>query len=65
MPMLALLFNLAETLLNHFDNTMPRKEINILAVNPGTKYLGLAVFKAPIWSTGVLRYSKVNGHGKR
>lgn len=26
---------------------MPRKEINILAVNPGTKYLGLAVFEGP------------------
>jgi Holliday junction resolvasome RuvABC endonuclease subunit len=24
---------------------MPRKEINILAVNPGTKYIGLAVFQ--------------------
>ncbi len=26
---------------------MPRKEINILAVNPGTKYIGLAVFQGP------------------
>jgi Holliday junction resolvasome RuvABC endonuclease subunit len=26
---------------------MPRKEINILAVNPGTKYVGLAVFQGP------------------
>ena len=26
---------------------MPRKEINILAVNPGTKYIGFAVFQGP------------------
>lgn len=26
---------------------MPKKEINILAVNPGTKYLGLAAFQGP------------------
>jgi RNase H-fold protein (predicted Holliday junction resolvase) len=26
---------------------MPRKEINILTVNPGTKYIGLAVFQGP------------------
>jgi len=37
---------------------MPRKEINILAVNPGTKYLGLAVFQGSdlvYWGIKVLK----------
>lgn len=37
---------------------MKRKEISILAVNPGTKYLGLAVFQGSdliYWGTKVLR----------
>jgi RNase H-fold protein (predicted Holliday junction resolvase) len=37
---------------------MPRKEINILAVNPGTKYIGLAVFRGPdlvYWGIKVLK----------
>ncbi len=37
---------------------MTRKEISILAVNPGTKYLGLAVFQGSdliYWGTKVLR----------
>jgi hypothetical protein len=37
---------------------MPKKEINILAVNPGTKYLGLAAFQGSdlvYWGVKVLK----------
>ncbi|MEI6153509.1 MAG: hypothetical protein WCQ90_05430 [Deltaproteobacteria bacterium] len=37
---------------------MKKKEVNILAVNPGTKYVGIAVFRGPdlvYWGTKVLK----------
>jgi hypothetical protein len=40
------------------NNHMKKKEVNILAVNPGTKYVGLAVFRGPdlvYWGIKVLK----------
>ena len=37
---------------------MKKKEVNILAVNPGTKYVGIAVFRGPdlvYWGIKVLK----------
>jgi RNase H-fold protein (predicted Holliday junction resolvase) len=39
------MLNLAKDFLTIFINPMQRKEIKLLAINPGTKYIGLAVFQ--------------------
>jgi hypothetical protein len=51
-------FNLAKDILTILTNPMQSKEGNILAINPGTKYLALAVFQGSdlvYWGIKVLK----------